>query len=201
MNNKNSSITNIFLAIELDDDTKQLFARKLFLLDFKDFLRLESKRNLHITLGYIRDVHQTERRDIINAFKPLKEWAPFQAHVDSTIVLGQFEHMLCVQFKPYEPFKELRDKAASLLAELTTFRFDDKYTNFIPHTKLQTIRRSAGREMHDIVIEEFEKLNLRKIDFKVKAIALMHRVDKDYETLYRYEFKKPQPQNDHDEET
>ena len=83
MNTKNGSITNIFLAVELDDDTKHVLARKLFLLDYKDYLRLEPKRNLHITLGYVRDVHQTERRDIINAFKPLKECEPFSFRVES----------------------------------------------------------------------------------------------------------------------
>jgi 2'-5' RNA ligase len=136
MNTKNGSITNIFLAVELDDNTKQVLARKLFLLDFKDFLRFEPKRNLHITLGYIRDVHQTERRDIINAFKPLKECPPFTFHVDKAIVLGAFNHMLCVRLSPDEPFLALHNKAQQLLAQSTNFKFDDKYPDFIPHVKI-----------------------------------------------------------------
>lgn len=194
MNNKNGSITNIFLAVELDDDTKQLFARKLFLLDYRDFLRTEPKRNLHITLGYIRDVHESRRRDIIQAFKPLREYLPFSAHIDSPIIFGEHQHMLCVRHKPYEAFYDLHIKAKELLETHTDYKFDDKHPHFIPHTKIQTIRRSAGPEMHDEIVQAFESLNFRKLDFKVKALALMHRVDNEYQTLYRYELKRnPQP--------
>lgn len=191
MNNKNSSITNIFLAVEFDEDTKNLFARKLFLLEHKDYLRLEPKKNLHITIGYISDVHQTQRRDIINAFRPLKELMPFSAHVESPIVLGEFRHMLCVQHSPYDSFLSLHNIAKTLLSENTEFKFNDKHPDFIPHTKLQTIRKSSGTIIHDMLIEEFQNLSFRKIDFKVKSLALMHRVDKIYEVLYRYELKKP----------
>jgi 2'-5' RNA ligase len=190
MNNKSGSITNIFLAVEFDEATRALLARKLFLLDYKDYLRLEPKRNLHITLGYIRDVHETQRRDIINAFKPLKEHHPFSAHVEAPITLGQHGHMLCVSHSPYEAFFALHMKAKELLMNNTEFQFDDKHPDFIPHTKIQTIRKSAGKEIHDQIIEEFDKRNFRKIEFKVKTLALMHRIDKDYVVLYRYELHK-----------
>jgi 2'-5' RNA ligase len=199
MNTKNGSITNIFLAVEFDDDTRQLLARKLYLLDYKDYLRLESKRNLHITLGYIRDVHETQRREIINAFKPLKECTPFSAHVEAPIVLGAFQHMLCVQLAPYEAFFQLHEQAKELLSSHTEFRLDEKHPDFIPHAKLQTIRKSSGTEMHNIIIEEFESLNFRKLDFKVKTLALMHRIDKEYHTLYRYDLIRHHVPNEKEE--
>lgn len=190
MNTKNNTITNIFLAVELDEDIKQVFARKLFLLEFKEFLRLEPKRNLHITIGYIQDVHHTERRAIVNAFKPLKEQHVFSAHVEGPVVLGEFRHMLCIQHSPYDAFLNLHNLSKKLLAENTHFHFSEKHPDFLPHTKLQTIRKSAGMEVHDALIHEFQNKNFRKIEFKVKTLALMHRVDNMYETLYRYELKK-----------
>lgn len=194
MNNKNGSITNIFLAVELDDDTKQLLARKLFLLDYRDYVRTEPKRNLHITLGYIRDVHESRRRDIINAFKPLKECTPFSAHVDSPLIFGSHRHMLCVRHTPYEAFHHLHKRAQNLLESQTDFKFDDKHPDFIPHSKIQTIRKSAGHELHEEIIQAFEGLKFRKLDFKVKVLALMHRVDNEYQTLYRYELRRePHP--------
>lgn len=190
MNYKNGSVTNIFLAVELDDDTKQLLARKLFLLDYREYLRTERKRNLHITLGYIRDVHESERRDIINAFKPLRNYHPFGAHVEGPVMFGAHRHMLCVRHGPYDKFHELHFEAKNLLHDNTKFRFDNKHPEFIPHTKIQTIRRNSGLEIHEEITYAFTHLNFRKLDFKVKTLALMHRVDNDYQTLYRYELKK-----------
>ena len=202
MNHKNGSVTNIFLAVEFDDDTKQLLARKLFLLDYKDYLRTEPKRNFHITLGYIREVHETQRREIINAFKPLKEHHPFTAHVEAPIIFGAHHQMLCVRHSPFEMFDELHTTAKALLSEHTQFKFDEKHPTFIPHTKIQTVRRSTSHEMRDEIVFEFNRLNMRKLDFKVKSLALMHRIDKDYITLYRYELKKPgSPSSGHEEET
>lgn len=204
MNTKNNTITNIFLAIEFDEDIKQLFARKLYLLDFKEFLRLESKKNLHITIGYIQDVHHTERRSIVNAFKGLKDFPVFQAHVEKPIILGEFKHMLCIQHGPYDTFLNLRNMAKNLLTQHTHFAFNEKHPDFLPHTKLQTIRKSAGTEIQDALTYEFMHKNFRKIDFKVKTIALMHRIDTGYETLYRYELKNknaaPQKKVQHESE-
>lgn len=185
MKNKNSSKQSMFLAAELDDNIKQVYAKRLYLTEYKDLLRIEPRRNFHITLGYIANVDETDKRDIINSFKPLKETQPFMAEAVGSVVFGHYQQILCARIGPEDPFVKLHKLGAQLIAAHTNYHFDTTHPDFIPHMKIQTIRKAAG-DKQDEITAAFEAMNFHKLDFKVKSLALMQREDKYYGVVYRY---------------
>lgn len=146
MKKKSSPYRSMFLAVELEEDLKKLLAERLYLLEDKKLLRIESRRNFHITIGFIAHVHEKHRRDVINCFKPLKEFTAFLAHVEGPVILGQYQQILCAKFGPIGPFQVLHEKAKIFLVQNTDYNFDEKHEEYIPHTKIESIRKVADEE-------------------------------------------------------
>ncbi len=182
-------VKSMFLAVEFDSATKNLIAEKLYLPLPKSQIRREKKHNFHLTLGFIRDIKFDDRPTVIKAFENLKELAPFTIKAESTVNLGTSGNILCIHMGPTDKLTEISQLAAMLLAENTDYKFDESYATYIPHVKIQTIKRRVPDEIKPEIREMFDNIDLHKLSFKVTDLALMQRVKYNYVTVKSYKFK------------
>ena len=101
-------------------------------------------------------------------------------------MLGKHQQILCAQYDPDKLFQKFHEEAGILLAENTDYRFDTTHQQYIPHTKIQTIRQFTPENKIQELTNEYLNRNYRKLDFKVKTLALMQREKKHFEIVHRY---------------
>ncbi|MEN8237159.1 MAG: hypothetical protein ABFQ95_06430 [Pseudomonadota bacterium] len=177
---------SMFLAIELEPDVKQSLARILYLDLPKSQVRRQAQRDFHITLGFIRSVKWQDRSLVEQAFKPLERIPVLSLAVTGVVALGQFGQILCARFGPQEVIEDLSLEAGTLLTKHTEYQFDQSYAAYIPHTKIQTLKRNLPEALKTKILETFRGLPYKKIHFKARSLALMERKGRHYQTVKRY---------------
>ena len=184
-----SAYKSMFLAIELDPDVKQKLAQTLY-LDFpKKQIRRQAQRDFHITLGFIRNVKWEDRQLVTQTFKPLEKTPILSLAVTEVVTLGHFGQILCARFGPQDILEELSVQANALLTKHTEYQFDQSYADYIPHTKIQTLKHSLPEDLQAEILETFRGLPYKRIKFKAHNLALMERKGRNYQIIKRYQLR------------
>ncbi len=184
-----TKIKSMFLAIPLDEEVQRQLASTFYLDLPKSQIKRAKQRNFHITLGFIPNVKWEDRSQIVGAFTPLSQHKKFTIEVDEIVTLGHFGQILCVQFGPQQFLEKLSLQAETFLKTHTKYAFSEIYKKYIPHTKIQTIKKRVGDSQREKILEDFQQKLQDNLQFKIESLALMERVKNDYEIIKRYPLK------------
>ncbi|MFN7710299.1 MAG: 2'-5' RNA ligase family protein [Holosporales bacterium] len=174
---------NAFLAIVPSDSTKLEIKQKLRLPFPPDQVRWVKQQNLHITLGYVHDLEREDRPLLAECFKPLAQLRVFKAVIRKPIILGT-GNTLCGAVEPLSEMAQLREVSMELLAKGLEGRYDfDRTYDFLPHIKVQSVRKALPEDMKAALRQEFMMRPFHPIEFKVHHVAWMERAGDDYRII------------------
>jgi len=131
---------NLFLAVHFEDKLKEKLAHNLRLDASLDEVIYAPKQNLHLTLGFIRNVDPRDRSLLKSAFNDIQKMPSFNGFAHVSIILGN-GNSLCVRAGPSEKLSEIRFAAQNLLVLHSQNKYDfDGTFDYLPHIKIQSLR-------------------------------------------------------------
>lgn len=176
---------NAFLAVVPSDSTKLEIKQKLRLPFPPDQVRWVRQHNLHLTLGYIHNLAREDRKPLVQAFTSLSQLHAFKVLIRRPVVLGT-GNTLCGLIEPSDELQKLREECSKLLERLQgRYSFDQTYA-FLPHVKVQSIRKSLSDDMRVALRDEFMERPFHQIEMKVNHVAWMERAGEDYRIIRSY---------------
>ncbi len=177
---------NLFLAVLLENKLKEKLAHNLRLSAPIEEVIYAPEQNLHLTLGFIRNVDFHDRSLLKSAFNNIKIEFSFEGFSQGSIVLGN-GNSLCIRAGPFEKFIEMRLASRKLLQQNTENKYDyDNSFDYLPHIKIQSLRPYLTIEQKSVLLEEFSRKCDRRIEFNVSTLALMERQGELYRIVKKY---------------
>ncbi|OJX10208.1 MAG: hypothetical protein BGO77_07290 [Caedibacter sp. 37-49] len=177
---------NIFLAVLFENKLKEKLAHNLRLSAPIEEIIYTPKQNIHLTLGFIRNVDFHDRSLLKKAFNNIKTEFPFEGFLQRSIILGN-GNSLCIRAEPFEKLAEIHLASRKLLRLNTENKYDfDNTFDYLPHIKIQSLRPYLTIERKTMLLEEFSRKCDRRIEFYVSTLALMERQGDFYHIIKKY---------------
>lgn len=177
---------NLFLAVFFEEKLKEKLAHNLRLEASLDEVIYAPQQNLHLTLGFIRNVDFQDRALLKNAFNDIKATSPFKGYAQTSVILGH-GNSLCIRGGPFEKLCEVRSAAQKLLLKNTQNKYDfDASFDYLPHIKIQSLRPYISHEVRQALLEVFSRKCERRNEFDITTLALMERQGEFYHIVKKY---------------
>lgn len=177
---------NLFLSILLENKLKEKLAHKLRLEASLDEVIYAPKQNLHLTLGFIRNVDPHDRASLKNAFNEITTFPSFKGHAQTSVILGN-GNSLCIRVEPFDKLSEIRMFTQKLLLKNSQGQYDfDHSFEYLPHIKIQSLRPHLTLEQRTSLLKDFFKKCDHRIEFIITSLALMERQGEFYYILKKY---------------
>ncbi|AIL13244.1 hypothetical protein IM40_06645 [Candidatus Paracaedimonas acanthamoebae] len=177
---------NLFLAVLFEDKLKEKLAHNLRLEASLEEVIYAPKQNLHLTLGFIRNVAPQDRALLKNAFDAIQFISIFKGYAQTSVILGN-SNSLCIRAGPFEKLSEIRIASQKLLLQNSHSKYDFNASfDYLPHIKIQSLRSYLPIERRTSLLEEFSRKCERRIEFTIMSLALMERQGEFYHIVKKY---------------
>lgn len=185
--------SNIFLAALPSHDNRMIIAQKILNCETKRSplakIQWAHTQDLHVTLGFIESVEETDIRKVALELASIAQNAPFMANVEEIKIYGSAIVLRC---QPYHRFLAMHKKMNQLLTEGSKgqYQFDVK-KRYDAHLTIGRIRNAKAlnplhlEQLLGLIQEQF-----RNSTFLIQQCALMRRVQENapYQTIQLYRF-------------
>lgn len=193
---------NIFFAAVPNHDNRQLLTQKILQCEAKrsSQLRIDWSHltDLHITLGYLSGVEDTDLRAIAQSFLFLNQTTKFLATIKDVRIFG---NAIVLRMEPYQTFlglfKKMKQQLQNTLENKYQFKEHDRFDAHITIGRIQTPRTLTNTQklqLCNIVGEQFVNTTI-----VIQQVALMQRIPdhlaknaksaQQYQALQGYNFK------------
>lgn len=177
---------NLFLAVLFEDKLKEKLAHYLRLDASLEEVIYAPQQNIHLTLGFIRNVAAQDRPLLKNAFNSIKASPSFEGYAQTSVILGN-GNSLCIRVGPFEKLSEIRIASQKTLLKSSYNKYDfDASFDYLPHIKIQSLRPYLSQERRISLLEDFSRKCDRRIEFKITSLALMERQGEFYHIIKKY---------------
>lgn len=187
---------NIFLAALPAHDTRRSLTQKMDACEAKrsPLIRLQwtHTQDLHVTIGFIPLVDQSDLRMVALALAEISKTSLFMVNFGSIKLYGN-ALVLCLE--PYHSFANLHKKMNQKLQEGTSERYQfDTSKRYMPHMTLGRIRNiQAINALHKQQLISLMEEQFQSTTMTIQQAALMRHVSETggpvYQTLQLYPFR------------
>lgn len=172
-------ITNLFLAALPNHDNRMVIAQKILACEARRSplakIAWTHAQDLHLTLGYISQVQESDVRRIAMDLNSVSQDAPFLATVDEIKIYGSAIVLRC---EPYHRFLAIHKKMNHKLAAGSDNRYQfEANKKYDAHLTLGRIRNAKAlnplhvQQLLGLIQEQF-----RNCTFLIQQCALMRRI-------------------------
>ncbi|MBS0287467.1 MAG: 2'-5' RNA ligase family protein [Proteobacteria bacterium] len=170
---------NIFLAALPSHDNRMVMTQKILSCETKRSplarIHWTHTQDLHVTLGFIPNVIETDIRSIALAMSTISQQSPFMANVEAVHGYG---NAIVLKIEPYQQLLNIHKKMHQKLVEATEdkYHFDTKH-RFSPHITIGRVQNLAAlnqahkQQLLSLIQEQFSGYS-----FLIQQAALLRRL-------------------------
>lgn len=180
--------TNIFLAALPTYDNRLALTQKISVCEAKrsPLVRVQwtHTQDLHITLGFIAAVHQTDLRNIASGMSSISQTGPLMANVEEIKLYG---NAIVLRLEPYQQFLAIHKKMNLKLMEITQSQYQFQVKGrFDPHLTIGRLRNvNALNPLHKHQFLTMLEEQFRGYSFLIQQAALLHRTSEHSISAYQ----------------
>ena len=188
---------NYFLAVVLDEATKNEIAQFGLAPDDARLQHTTPPHNLHITVGYIGPVAEDLLPKVAECFKALEALPPFTLTFKEIDFFGgrtNFKKYIGLTIgDPDENLKKVHQTSQDLLKHATTLNFRGGDREFKPHITFQLLKQRFKVQERLEFIKQTRKKFKHPREITVNTLGLWYRNPRTqrYESVCSYHLKGP----------
>lgn len=180
--------SNLFLAALPSHDNRLVFMQKISACEAKRSplvkVQWTHTQDLHITLGFMADVAQSDFRSIALGFMPVSQNPPFMAHVEGVRLYG---NAIVLQTGPIQQFQSIHRKMHQRLLEISNHRYDFAMDHrYDPHLTIGRIRNlQALNPQHREQFRSLVETQFKQYSFLIQQAALLRHSNEPSGPVYQ----------------
>jgi 2'-5' RNA ligase len=189
--------TNIFLALLPGHDNRLALAQKILACEAKRSplarINWTNNNDLHITLGYIPEVNESDIRAIALGMSIISQSSALMASGEQVKLYG---NAIVLKIEPYQVLSTLNKKMNQKLIEITNqqYHFEAKH-RFDPHLTIGRIQNlQALSALHKEQLISLIETQFTGYSFLIQQAALMRRLPEKatspYQSIQLYNLRR-----------
>lgn len=187
--------TSIFLAALPSHDNRMIIANKILACETKRSplakVQWTHTQDLHLTLGFIAGVEESDLRKVALDLASVSQNAPFMANVEEIKIYGSAIVLRC---EPYHRFLAIHKKMNQKLIEGSSGRYQfESKKRYDSHLTIGRIKNlNALNALHLQQLLGLIQEQFRSCSFLIQQCALMRRIAENtapsYQSIQLYRF-------------
>jgi 2'-5' RNA ligase len=178
----------MFLAVLPSNDNRMILSQKISACEAKrsplvkvDWTHMQ---DLHVTLGYIQNVDDTDVRAVTLGMVAVSQTSPFMCNVEEIRVYG---NAVVLRLEPYQQLLTIHKKMNQKLMEVSEGRYQFSVKGrFDPHLTVGRIRNlRALNPLHKHQFMSLIEEQFRSTSFLIQQAALLRRMPESATPAYQ----------------